>query len=246
MKIVIEISDEESSEKLLWLLNNLKDKGLEIIPEMNVIDSLDSKINKLDDFSIENFIGSIFDSYFLIEEEYVNLLVNEIPEEKLEEVFYQLAIQLHSKTEFYNIVTFTEFNRANFLGKKVLERLTKERRSKLASLVTKDIRILNITYELFFKTYLFLEDWNYFDEVSKLRIRNILISFINEKEYPFFRYEILLKGWEYFDEDTKKIITDGLTVNEYLSEYSINEDGNIEYNEKKVTSEIDSNYEIPF
>jgi len=221
--------------------NDTKENVIAIILFVNylllVIDTSKSS------FSIDSFIDSVYDKFFVYKEFYAKSLVDEIPKKRLEEVFFKLDDSIADKRIEevddglfglgWSIEKFdsNKFKKAIIIGLEILKRIDLIQKKHLISSATSDIRSLDIGYKLFFKIYLFLAEWDALHSIIKLRIVNILISDITNSEFSAIRKEILLKGWRYFDEDTKKEIIDAISNNEFLSAYAVDKKGMIQFNE---------------
>lgn len=201
-------------------------------------------------FSIDSFIDSVYDEYFVQTEEYAKGLVNEIPNKQLENTFYRLYDSILEKgfddffdfngymyleVHYYNIDSLKLiipilFNKLEYYKKDILEK------------ISDDLKIINTKDELFFKLMILFPEWGNLNDRARLRVIKMLSTWNNSDVFNF-QEKVIENGWKYFNTQEKESIEKSL-IN-YSKKITIDEDKLI-FHEKILPPKLNIDDELPF
>ena len=125
-------------------------------------------------FEIEDLIQRICDEYFVESEEYADLLVSEIPKEKLNDTL----------TAIYEARTEVTPQVMKLVVHSIFNRLSKEDRSVFVALVSEDLKTTEDDATIRIATEVFAGDeWKQIARIAKLRIENRLLKSLEKGKY---------------------------------------------------------------
>ena len=139
------------------------------------LDYLLQMINKAKTpFEIGDMIQRIRDEHFVESEEYTDLIVSEIPKEKLNDTL----------TAIYEARTEVSPQVMRLVAHSILNRLDAEDRSAFVALVSEDLKTTEDDATIRIATEVFAGDeWNRIARIARLRIENRLLKSLEEGEY---------------------------------------------------------------
>ena len=139
------------------------------------LDYLLQMINKAKaPFEIGDMIQRICDEHFVESEEYTNLIVSEIPKEKLNDTL----------TAIYEARTEVSPQVMRLVAHSILNRLDAEDRSAFVALVSEDLKTTEDDATIRIATKMFAGDeWKQIARISRLRIENRLLRSLKEGGY---------------------------------------------------------------
>ena len=138
------------------------------------LDYLLQMINKAKaPFEIGDLVQRIHDKHFVESEEYSDLLVSEIPKEKLNDTL----------TAIYEARTEVTLQVMRLVIHSILNKLSVEDRSVFAALVSEDLKTTEDDATIIIATNVFAGDeWNQIARIARLRIENRLLKSLKEGE----------------------------------------------------------------
>jgi len=139
------------------------------------LDYLLQMINKAKaPFEIGDLIKRICDRHFVESEEYSELIVSEIPKEKLNDTLTAIyEARTEVRPQVMRLVTHSIFNKLNA-----------EDRLAFAALVSEDLKTTEDDATIIIATNVFAGDeWNQIARIARLRIENRLLKSLKEGEY---------------------------------------------------------------
>lgn len=181
-------------------------------------------------FSIDSFIDSIYDEYFVQIEEYAKGLVNEIPNKQLENTFYKLydsiSNNLYCDEDNYGYNDYSEVNYKRIESLKLiisilLNRLTNDKQNILEK-ISDDLKKMKKNDELFFKLMILFPEWKSLNNLVKLRVIKMLSTWEQYSDVLNFQEKVIEEGWKYFNTQEKESIEKSL-IN-YSKKITIDED----------------------
>ena len=125
-------------------------------------------------FDVSDLLHRICDQYYVEDENYSALLVEEIPKEKLSEVLTAVYDSRKTiKPEVMKLITHA-----------ILEQLSNEDKAAFAEIVSNDLKFTKDSAIITTATTIFAgEDWNQITRVARLRIENRLLESISKGKY---------------------------------------------------------------
>ena len=180
-----------------------KEDALTIILYINFLLKLINKAKT--SFSIDSFISTVYDKHFVQTKEYTKLLISEIPEKQLEDTILNLYKQINNNINNASISiedmeeNFHILESLNLVFSELMKIVSEDKKKEIFEHFTNDFKTLNKSYELFWKVYLILDNWNLLGKLAKLRLANIITEYTNDIEETKYQEMIFLKGWKYFD-----------------------------------------------
>lgn len=123
-------------------------------------------------FSTELFLKRVFDKDFVQSQKYADLIVKDVPKNKL----FEVTIEIFRQKENGKI------HNLNYIWKSVYCKLSYEEKKEIIDLVSEELRFTDSLKSVIRCIALFENEWNGIDEDSRLRAENKIIQIISLAE----------------------------------------------------------------
>lgn len=154
-------------------INDSEQEAFEIIIFINhLLKLIDKSEGK---FSTEIFLKRVFDRDFVQSKKYAELLVKEVPNNKV----------LETSIEIFRNKETGKINNLKFVWDSLQSRLSEDEMSEILALVSEELRFTESLSQVIRSIALFSSKWEAIDEDARLRAENKLIQLIPDAEKDY-------------------------------------------------------------